>query len=83
MPTDNRIAPAGAVWVCGACGKRSLDLYQSNIDRGWDVSCMMGAVLCDEKSIELDGQGRVCKANAYQSRNRDEAVVSNTSGTST
>lgn len=43
--TDN-IAPAGRIWVCGACGKTALDKYGE--DRGWDESCMLNAVLCYE-----------------------------------
>lgn len=35
------------IWVCTACGKRSHDRNgEKKIDRGWDVSCMMHAVLC-------------------------------------
>lgn len=45
--TDNRIAPDGAIWVCGACGKTSKDRYGDALsDRGWDTSCAMNAVLC-------------------------------------
>ena len=48
----NKVAPAGTVYVCGACGKRSRDRYGfQKIDAGWDESCMMHAVLCDEKSL--------------------------------
>lgn len=47
MSTGNRVAPPGQIYVCGACGKRSKDKYgEQMIDRGWDVSCMMWAVLC-------------------------------------
>jgi len=40
------IAPPGRIWVCGACGKTTLDKYGG--DRGWDESCMLNAVLCHE-----------------------------------
>lgn len=43
----NRFASEGEVFVCGACGKRSRDLYGAEaIDYGWDESCMLNAVLC-------------------------------------
>lgn len=43
-------APAGQVWVCGACGKRSHDQGGNDpIDHGWDESCYMWAVLCYEQ----------------------------------
>jgi hypothetical protein len=41
----NKIAPPGQVWVCGACGKKSNDLYGNAADYGWDVSCVLNAVL--------------------------------------
>ena len=45
--TGNKNADPGTVWVCGACGKRSSDLYGNRpIDPGWDESCMLNAVLC-------------------------------------
>ena len=47
------IAPDPLVWVCGACGKRARSRYgfdaqerSTAIDRGWDESCMLHAVLC-------------------------------------
>lgn len=62
--SGNTIAPAGQVWVCGACGKRSRDQYgYQAISRGWDESCMLNAVLCLESSLKLDGQ-RVIEAEA-------------------
>lgn len=47
----NLAAPEGTVWVCGACGKTSTTKYgfDGTADRGWDVSCMMNAVLCHAK----------------------------------
>jgi hypothetical protein len=45
----NDIAPKGQIFVCNACGKRSRDRYGDQaIDRGWDESCMIHAVLCYE-----------------------------------
>lgn len=62
--SSNIIAPDGMVFVCHACGKRSKDLYgEQKIDRGWDESCMMNSVLCDEKSIVMKN-GVVIKADA-------------------
>jgi len=42
-----RIAPAGTIWVCAACGKTSRDRFG---DKGseWDESCMLNSVLCEE-----------------------------------
>lgn len=53
----NRIAPEGEIFVCGACGKRSRDQYgYEAIDRGWDESCMLNAVLCyADKRFNKDG----------------------------
>ena len=47
---SNQIAGDGEVFVCVACGKRSKDQYgEQKIDRGWDESCMLNAVLCHDK----------------------------------
>lgn len=54
-------APAGAVWVCAACGKRSSRRDVATIDRMWDESCFLNSVLCDEKSLVFTG-GRVSYA---------------------
>lgn len=44
---SNAVAPAGTIYVCGACGKLSRDKYgMQALSRGWDESCMMNAVLC-------------------------------------
>ena len=49
----NQTAPEGQVWVCGACGKQSRDKYgEHRISYGWDMSCMMNAVLCWEQGKE-------------------------------
>ena len=62
----NEIAPVGQVWVCNACGKRSKDRYGlQRIDRGWDESCMLHAILCYEYSLVFK-EGQVTKAKAVQ-----------------
>ena len=43
-----RIAPAGAIWVCSACGKTSRDRY-GDPNSSWDESCMTNAILCDDQ----------------------------------
>lgn len=45
---QERLAPTGYVWLCGACGKTAEDRY--GID--WDEACMMHAELisCEELS---------------------------------
>jgi len=47
---DDRMAPAGAIWVCAACGKSAKDRYgiEGEHSRGWDESCMLNAVLYRE-----------------------------------
>ena len=43
----NEVAPEGQIFVCGACGKRSRDLYGlQKVDSGWDESCMLNSILC-------------------------------------
>jgi hypothetical protein len=52
----NELAPAGLIWRCAVCGKRSRDLYGYQArDRGYDVSCVLNAVLVadDEASARL------------------------------
>lgn len=59
---SNEIAGEGQVFVCDACGKRSKDKYGNQaIDAEWDASCMLHAILCDEKSLVIEN-GRVIKA---------------------
>lgn len=64
---EERIAPEGAIWVCGACGKTARDQYgiEGEHSRGWDESCALNAVLCDEASIKRDGSGRVVFADMH------------------
>ena len=66
-PKYPRMAPDGQIFVCGACGKVSKDLYGDKLEGlgSWDESCMLNAVLCHEKSVVLDG-GRVIKADAVE-----------------
>ena len=50
----NSVAPVGRIWVCQACGKRSRDRYgDQTINRGWDVSCVLNSLLCDESKLVL------------------------------
>jgi hypothetical protein len=51
--------PKGQVWVCSACGKRARTRYgvdaagaHTNLDHGWDESCVMHAVLCHEEKMD-------------------------------
>jgi hypothetical protein len=61
-------APAGTVYVCGACGKTSSNLYgEGGGNLGWDESCMLNAVLCDIDSLTYK-EGRVVKADAAKGR---------------
>lgn len=55
---ESTLAPAGQIWVCGACGKTATDRYAFK-----DVSCMLNSVLCYEDSLEYEN-GRVVKADA-------------------
>lgn len=58
MKTDNKRAPSGQIYVCGACGKRSYDKYgEYKIDPMWDTSCMINAILCYEESYRKDENG--------------------------
>lgn len=45
-------APAGQVYVCGACGKTSTTRYGLDAANGWDESCMLHAVLCFTKKVK-------------------------------
>lgn len=49
----NSFAPEGQIYVCGACGKTSEDKYgDGKHSYGWDVSCMMHAVLCHAEKVD-------------------------------
>lgn len=40
-------APAGQIWLCGACGKTVRNsVTGKGGSYGWDVSCFMHSVLC-------------------------------------
>lgn len=49
---SQRFAPDSAIWVCGACGKTAKDRYgeEGENSPGWDESCMLNAVLCDQRT---------------------------------
>lgn len=72
----NRTAAAGTVYVCVACGKRSRDLYGDQaISGGWDESCVLNAVLCEEVSLVFaEGSSRVVKADAVKLTAEEEAA---------
>lgn len=47
-------APAGQIFVCGACGKRSKTMFNSIDDpTGWDESCMFNCVLVYEDTLNV------------------------------
>jgi hypothetical protein len=51
---SNVVAGEGKVFVCTACAKRSKDKYGDQaIDKGWDVSCTMNALLCYEDGLVI------------------------------
>lgn len=52
-------APAGQVYVCGACGRQN-----KNRTKVGDESCFLNAVLCLENSIERGERGNLVKAQA-------------------
>jgi hypothetical protein len=54
------VAPDGAVWMCGACGKQAKDPMKIG-----DVSCYTWSVLVDEKSIVRHPDGAVA-ADAWK-----------------
>lgn len=46
-------APAGQIWICGACGKRARNKATGGLNRLWDEACFLNAVLCYDE----DGAG--------------------------
>ena len=42
-------APPGTVWVCAACRKTSKNRVDGAPGTGWDESCFLHAVLCNEE----------------------------------
>lgn len=61
MNIYERYAPKGKVWVCPACGR--IQPYDrcgdANGSRGWDVSCVLNAVLLDYYKLVFDDRGFV------------------------
>ena len=57
------------IWVCPMCGKTAKTRNGEGEKNGWDVSCSMHAILCDEDSLEYGENGRVVKADALESKN--------------
>ena len=53
------------IWVCLACGKRSMDKYGENpIDYGWDASCMLNSrEVYEDKVVVDDKRDRVVRIN--------------------
>jgi len=49
------------IYVCSACGKTS-ETKEPTDDHGWDVSCMIHAVLCYEHTLQIK-DGRVVYAD--------------------
>jgi hypothetical protein len=50
--SKEKIAPAGTIFVCAACGKTSRDVTRG--PAGWDVSCMQHAVLCHDEGASSE-----------------------------
>lgn len=73
----DHVAEPGTIFVCGACGKRNRTQMPgpTAIDRGWDESCMLHSVLCDETSIVMDGN-RVVKADAVGLDKAPDSILS-------
>lgn len=66
LPNYPEVAPAGTVFVCGACGKTSANLYGGDDGPlGWDESCMLSATLCRADSVVVIG-GRVVGAKPVE-----------------
>jgi hypothetical protein len=63
MKNKKLLAGLGEIYVCSKCGKQSKHLYGDECP-GWDVSCMLNAVLCTASSIILGEDGRVTSADA-------------------
>lgn len=44
---DDHEAPAGQIWVCGACRKTAQNsVTHKGASHGWDVACFLNSVLC-------------------------------------
>lgn len=57
---DEGAAPAGAIWLCPACGRTG-----KVRTRMGDTSCTTWAQLVDEASIERNDKGVIVKATAW------------------
>jgi hypothetical protein len=56
----NFTAPFGYVFVCTACGRRSLDKYgEQAFSRWWDESCVLNAALYPVDCLTLTEEGIV------------------------
>ena len=58
--SELKIAGAGEIYVCRACGKTFTNPYKV------DVSCMLNRVLCKEDSLKYDKNGRVIEADIVE-----------------
>lgn len=57
---SNEVAPKGKLFICTACGKRSMDKYgEKEIDYGWDISCVLNSMLVDESLLIIGEDGTV------------------------
>ena len=60
---SNKPADEDEVWICQACGKESRtesgfdDKGKHVASYGWDVSCMLNAVLCNKATKEPVSDG--------------------------
>lgn len=52
IDVSDHLAPEGFVWICEECGKRARSYLNGGIDRGWDASCALNAVLVLEAEVE-------------------------------
>lgn len=64
MTDEERFAPEGQIWICGACGKTAKDRY-GDPGSSWDESCFLKSVLVYEASIKRGPNG--ISADAVQS----------------
>lgn len=62
-----QVAPAGQIWVCGACGRTGKNRMNIN-----DESCLLNAVLCYEEQV--DGVWKTVEDDDHQGEARDDAA---------
>ena len=60
MTRQDRQAPDGAIWICGACGRTARNRYDFA-----DASCFLNSALCSEASVKRDEVGRIIYADAW------------------